>query len=76
MKGYKGETSRSARLRGKEHVASYRHKTSDICLHKHNMLEHEDETVDFVMEITGVLRDALSRQADEAVRNHARKNDE
>ena len=28
------------------------------------------------MEITGVFKDALSRQADEAVRIYARKNDE
>ena len=28
------------------------------------------------MEITGVFSDALSRQADEAVRIHARKNEE
>ena len=40
------------------------------------MLEHENEDVDFVMEITGVFRDALTRQADEAVRIHARKNEE
>ena len=40
------------------------------------MLEHENEDVDFVMEITGVFRDALTRQADEAVRIYARKNEE
>ena len=73
---YEGESSRSARLRGKEHLSSYRNKTSDSVLHKHKMLEHEDEPVDFVMEITGVFKDALSRQAEEAVRIHARKNDE
>ena len=76
MKVYEGETSRSARLRGKEHVNSYRRKDCDSVLQKHKMLEHVNEDVDFVMEITGVFRDALTRQADEAVRIHARKNEE
>ena len=76
MKVYEGETSRSARLRGKEHVDAYRRKNSDSVLYKHKLVEHENENVDFVMEITGVFRDALTRQADEAVRIQARKNEE
>ena len=40
------------------------------------MLEHKNEEVEFKMEITGVFRDALSRQADESVRIQARKNSE
>ena len=40
------------------------------------MVEHPEEDVDFSMEITGVFQDALSRQAEEAVRIHARKNNE
>ena len=76
MKVYEGETSRSARLRGKEHVDAYRRKESDSVLYKHKLVEHENEDVDFAMEITGVFSDALSRQADEAVRIHARKNEE
>ena len=66
-KMYEGETSRSARFRGKEHVNSYRRKNCDSVLQKHKRLEHVNEDVDFVMEITGVFRDALTRQADEAV---------
>ena len=45
-------------------------------MYKHKLLEHADEEVDFSMEITGVFKDALSRQADEAVRINARKNSE
>ena len=40
------------------------------------MTEHEDEDVNFSMEITGRFRDALTRQADEAVRIHGRKDEE
>ena len=38
-------------------------------LFKHKVLEHpEEENVHFKMEITGLFHDALTRQADEAVR--------
>ena len=75
-KVYEGETSRSARLRGKEHAAAFNKKRLDSVLYKHKLMDHEDEEVDFSMEITGVFKDALSRQADEAVRINARKNSE
>ena len=73
---YEGETSRSARLRGIEHLRSYYNKRNDSVLYKHKMLEHKNETVEFKMEITGVFKDALTRQADESVRIQARKNTE
>ena len=76
LRVYEGETSRSARLRGIEHVKSFNHKRADSVLLKHKILEHENEDVDFEMKITGVFKDALTRQADEAVRIHARKNNE
>ena len=76
VKVYEGETSRSARLRGKEHLDGYRRKTSDNVLYKHKMTEHENEDADFSMEITGRFSDALTRQADEAVRIHGRKDEE
>ena len=72
IKVYEGGTSRSARLRGKEHAAVFNKKRLDIVLYKHRLLYHADEEVDFSMEITGVFKDALSRQADEAVRINAR----
>jgi hypothetical protein len=75
-KVYEGETSRSARLRGLEHVSSYKKKHEDSVLYKHKQLEHAYEDVDYSMEITGVFKDALTRQADEAVRIYSRKNEE
>jgi hypothetical protein len=76
LRVYEGETSRSARLRGIEHIKSFNHKRADSVLLKHKILEHENEDVDFLMKITGVFKDALTRQADEAVRIHGRKNNE
>ena len=43
---------------------------------KHEVLEHKGEDVEFTMEITGLFKVALTRQAKEAVRSKARKNDE
>ena len=38
-------------------------------LYKHKILEHlEEENIEFKMEITGLFKDALTRQANEAVR--------
>ena len=76
VKVYEGETSRSARLRGIEHVRSYLAKREDSVLYKHKILEHKDEEVDFQMEITGVFKDPLSRQAEESVRIQGRNNSE
>ena len=76
VKVYEGETSRSARLRGIEHVRSYIAKREDSVLYKHKILEHKDEEVDFQMEITGVFKDPLSRQAEESVRIQGRNNSE
>ena len=39
-------------------------------------MEHANEDVDYSMEITGVFKDALTRQTDEAVRIFSRKNGE
>jgi hypothetical protein len=73
VKVYKGETSRSARIRGIEHVRGLNGKKLDNMLYKHKILEHAHEEVDFKMEITGVFKDALTRQAEEAVRIKSRK---
>ena len=46
-------------------------------LHKHKLLEHGDEeNVEYDLEITGVFRDALSRQANESVRIYQRESSE
>ena len=66
---YEGETARSARLRGKEHLAGLKNKQEGNMLYKHKILEHpEEENISFKMEITGLFKDALTRQANEAVR--------
>ena len=72
VKVYEGETKRSGRLRGMEHISALEGKRKDSVLYKHKITEHKDEE----MEITGVFKDALSRQADEAVRIKSRKNSE
>ena len=72
-KVYEGETSRSARLRGIEHVNQLAGKKSDSVLYKHKLMDHKDEEVESKMEITGIFKDALSRQAKEAVRIQSRK---
>ena len=67
-RAYEGESSRSARLRGKEHLAGLRNKKESNMLYKHKILEHtEDENIKFKMEITGLYKDALTRQANEAI---------
>ena len=45
-------------------------------LTKHKTLEHFDEEVEYKLEITGIFRDALSRQADESVRIYKRPESE
>ena len=76
LKVYEGETSRSARLRGKEHLNALKGRRNDSFLYKHKITEHNDEEMDVQMEITSTFKDALSRQADEAVRIKSRINTE
>ena len=65
---YEGETGRSARLRGTEHLKQLEKKSEKSVLFKHKMAAHQNENVKFKMEITGHFKDALTRQANEAVR--------
>ena len=67
-KVYEGETGRSARLRGAEHLKQLQNKSEKSVLYKHQMSAHKNEKVKFKMEITGHFKDALTRQANEAVR--------
>ena len=77
VKVYEGETSRSIRIRSLEHIKALEGKKSHSFLYKHQIMEHtDDENVEFGLEITGVYHDALSRQANEAVRISSRKNSE
>ena len=73
---YEGETGRSARVRGLEHVKEFEKKKKNSVLYKHAKREHKNEKVQFKMEITKKFRDALSRQANEAVRIFNRSTDQ
>ena len=73
---YEGETGRSARIRGSEHVNDLLKKRKNSVLFKHISSNHQNEDVKFKLEITGRFRDALSRQSNEAVRIHNRSNAE
>ena len=53
---YEGETGRSARVRGLEHVKDYEKKKKNSPLFKHAKREHGNENVQFKMEIRRRLR--------------------
>ena len=72
VKVYEGESSRSARLRGAEHLKQLKNGSEKSALYKHKMSEHPNEDVKFKMEITGQFKDALTRQANEAIRISSR----
>ena len=73
-KVYEGETSRSIRIRSMEHIRAYKNQKLSSVLHKHKTLDHIDEEVKFGLEITGMFKDALTRQANESVRIYKRQN--
>ena len=75
-KVYEGETSRSIRVRSIEHIRSYEKKKTSSVLHKHKMLDHINEEVEFELEITGIFKDALTRQANESIRIYNRHGSE
>ena len=75
-KVYEGETARSGRIRIREHITALEKKKVDSVLYKHQMSEHKNENVKFKFEITNKFKDALTRQANEAVRINSRKNSE
>ena len=76
LKVYEGETARSARTRGAEHLSQFKNERGDSALHKHRVSDHEGEDMKFRMEITNKFRDPLTRQANEAVRISKRKKHE
>jgi hypothetical protein len=75
-KVYEGETARSGRIRSKEHITAFKKKKLDSVLYKHKIAEHANEEVKFKFEVTKRFKDALTRQANEAVRIDSRKNEE
>ena len=67
-KVYEGETGRSARIRGAEHLRDLEKQREKSVLYKHKLTDHRNEDVKFRMEITQKFKDAMIRQANEAVR--------
>jgi hypothetical protein len=72
VKVYEGETGRSARTRGAEHLKELEKKKEKSVLFKHKMADHKHENVKFQMQITKKFKDAFTRQANEAVRIYSR----
>ena len=73
---YEGETARSVRIRGTEHVKGWEKKDPKNVLYKHEQQEHKHEEMKIKMEITQKFRDPLTRQANEAVRISSRSKNE
>jgi hypothetical protein len=76
IKVYERETSRSIRVRSLEHIRAFQNKKPNSVLHKHKMLDHIDEEVEYGLEITGIFKDGLTRQANESVRIYNRRGSE
>ena len=73
---YEGETGRAAKVRGKEHWAGFKNRNPKNVLYKHKQMEHPEEDIEVSMKITRTFKDALTRQANEAIRIENRKPDE
>ena len=71
-KVYEGETARSAKIRGFEHLRGYVNKNKNNVIFKHKESDHPNEKMEMKMIISGTFQDALSRQCNEAVRIHRR----
>ena len=75
-KVYEGETGRSARIRGAEHLKDFQKERKHSVLFKHKNTDHKYEQVKFKMVITKQFHDPLTRQANEAVRISTRPSHE
>ena len=73
-KVYEGESARSGRLRGSEHLRGFQKKDPKNVIFKHQQSDHPNEMMEMKMVITGKFRDALTRQSNEAVRIQRRPN--
>ena len=69
---YEGETGRSARIRGDEHLAALKKQKNYSVLFKHKENEHKNEEMRISMRITKRFKDPLSRQGNEAERISSR----
>jgi hypothetical protein len=63
-------------VRSLENIKAFEGKKSHSMIYKHQMLDHKEEKVEFDLEITGIFKDALSRQANESVRINSRQSSE
>ena len=62
-KVYEGETSRSARIRGAEHLRVFKNKNPQSPLYKHKQADHINEEMNVSMIITKRFKDlSLERQ--------------
>jgi hypothetical protein len=75
-KVYEGETARSARIRGAEHLKEFEQKKEKSVLFKNQNSDHKNENAKFKMEITQKFKDALTRPTNEAVRIYSRPDNE
>ena len=67
-KVHEGETSRSARIRGAEHLQNVKNEREDCAMYKHKVSEHPNKNMSFSMQIMKKFKDLLSRQANKGVR--------
>ena len=65
---YVGETSRSIKERGGEHIAAYRSSNKDSHIFKHQSMEHPGEEPEFILGVASFHKTALGCQVGEAVR--------
>ena len=61
-----------AKFEGSEHLRGYKNMDPQNVIFKHKMKEHEFESMEMKMVITGTFQDALTRQSNEAVRINSR----
>ena len=62
-----GETGKSARVRIGQHFEAYENRKNSN-LYEHCVEKHDGQDIKFECKVTGVFKDPLSRQLDEALR--------
>ena len=69
-KSYEGETCRNVHTRVKEHQQQLKNKSDKSVMLKHIQEDHKDEqeSINFGVKITGIFKDPMTRQLDEAIR--------
>ena len=72
---YKGETCRTGYIRGQEHLKQLESKSEKSVMWKHIVEEHkaDQDKTEFSMKISGIFKDPMTRQLDEACRIQRKK---